>query len=346
MTAPLVSVVMAVHNGERHLGAALASIRAQTCADLEILVIDDGSSDATGQLLDQCPDLRLRVIRNSERLGLARSLNSGLDCARGRYIARMDADDICHLRRFEEQVRFMESRPEVGVLGAACRLIDDDGKFLGIARHPGSDAAMRWRLLFGPPLAHPSAMMRAEVLHRHGLRYDPAWPVAQDYEFWPRLLRHCRGANLAEPLLDYRLHGQSASAARRGEQENWAHRVCERESAPFLTPAVPPAVLPHLRRMLAGTAHPDAPPASQLRSQLLLLAESYIRQADLGRQERRCVRAEAVATVLADGAFVRPPNAYSVFLVRQAFGLAPGVAARACGSLLRHYLGRQLKSKP
>lgn len=339
---PLVTVLMAVHNGERHLPAALTSILAQTHAVLEVLVIDDGSTDATAAILAECRDPRLRLVRNEERQGLTKSLNLGLDHARGSYIARMDADDVCHPRRIELQVRFMARHPEVGLLGTACRLIDDAGTVLGVARHSSGDAAMRWRLLLGPALAHPSAMIRTEVLRRHRLRYDPAWPMAQDYEFWPRLLRHCRGANLTEPLLDYRLHGESVSAAKRMEQDGWAQSVCEREAGPFLPPAVPIQALAPLRRMLAGALRKDDPPASYLRWQLLLLAESYVRKGRLGREESRHVRDEAVATVLADGACLRPFNRHTVAMIRQAFCFSPLVAARCCGNLIRHYCRRKL----
>lgn len=340
-SSALVTVLMAVHNGERHLPAALGSVINQTYKNLEIVVVDDGSTDSTATTLADCQDLRLRVIRNPEKIGLARSLNRGIDLAKGSYIARMDADDVCHPERIERQVQYMEHHPDVGLLGTACRLIDDDDGLLGTVQHPTDDAAMRWRLLFGPALAHPTAMIRTSVLRRHGLRYNPQWPVAQDYEFWPRVLQHCRGANLTDLLLDYRLHGQSASAVKREEQDCWAQAVCEREAKPFLPPKVPSTALVQLRRMLAGSTRGDDPDVSQLRCQLLILAESYIRGSQLGREEAKIVRNIVVATVLADAGFCRPFSRQSISLVWRAFFLDPMIAVRSLAALVRHYLARK-----
>lgn len=340
---PLVSIVMAVHNGEPHLRLALDSLLAQTYAQLEIVVVDDASTDASPAILAGCDDPRLTVITNPAQRGLASSLNLGLARASGDYLARMDADDIAHPRRIELQLAYMESHPETGLLGTACRLIDDDGTVLGTARHPENDTAMRWRALFAPPLAHPSAMIRGDVWRRHGLGYDPEWPVAQDYELWPRLLKHCRGANLQAVLLDYRLHAASASSARRQEQERWALRVCEREAARFLPADMPPTLLAPLRRLLTGTRAADDPPAGFLQHSLLRLAENYVRCARLAAPERRCVRREVATTLLADAAFLRPFDAHSFAIAGYAMCRAPLTAIGAGLRLARQFCRRKLK---
>lgn len=339
---PLVSVVMAVHNGERHLDAALSSILAQTYGNFEVIVINDGSVDSTAERLARYDDSRLRVLINPTRQGLAVSLNRGLDVAEGDYVARMDADDLCHPQRIERQVEFMEGHPEIGLLGTACHLIDERGQCVGSSRHPAGDAAIRWRLLFAPAVAHPTAMIRTALLRRHGLRYNSIWPVAQDYELWPRLLQHCRGANLSEKLLGYRVHLQSASAARRKEQDQWALRVCEREAVRFLPPDMPITLLAPLRRTLLGAARAEDPPASYLRGQLLYLTQSYIRKSHLDREKRNEVWREAVATVLMDGSVVRPFGPSSVALLGRSFLIAPGTAMKASGRLAWHFLAHRI----
>ena len=296
--APLVSIVMAVHNGERHLDAALSSILSQTYAALEIIVVDDGSSDRTAELLAQCDDPRLRILTNTSCQGLARSLNRGIEAATGDYVARMDADDVCHPSRIQRQVHYMQRHAEVGLLGTAYRLINDAGAALGIAYPPADDAAMRWRLLFMPPLAHPSAMMRRALLQRHELRYDPEWPTAQDYELWSRLLKHCRGANLPEVLFDYRTHAQSVSVTKRDSQDQWALRVSEREIAPFLPADMPLAVVAPLRRLLRGNPQPDDLSPYYLKKQLLSLAGSYMSRVSPDREGRREIQRDVIAAVL------------------------------------------------
>ena len=341
--ASLVSVVMAVHNGERHLAKALFSVLAQTYSTLEVIVINDGSTDSTPRLLADCHDPRLVVLKNDRNEGLARSLNRGIERAKGSYIARMDADDVCHLHRIEYQVRYMEQHPEVGLLGTACRIIDGTGNAHDVVVHPQSDAAMRWRLLFAPPLAHPTALIRREILLNHNLRYDPAWPVAQDYELWSRLLKFCRGANLTEALLDYRVHSSGTSAMKRDDQESWALRVCERESAPFLPSDLQPSLLAPLRRMLLGAPVEGDPRASYLRCQLLRLAKNYVHHQPLDRSARKEVRREVIANALADGSFIRPLDGDSFSLLRRAFLFEPIAATSAIGRLAWHFCARQLK---
>lgn len=337
--APLVSIVMAVHNGERHLDAALSSILSQTYAALEIIVVDDGSTDRTAELLVRCGDPRLRILSNPACQGLARSLNRGIQAATGDYVARMDADDVCHPQRIERQVQYMQGHAEVGLLGTAYRLIDDAGTVLGVAYPPAGDAAMRWRLLFMPPLAHPSAMMRGELLRRHGLRYDPEWPTAQDYELWSRLLKHCRGANLPEVLFDYRTHAQSVSVTKRDSQDQWALRVSEREIAPFLPADMPLAIVAPLRRMLRGNPLPDDLSPYYFKTQLLSLAGSYMRRVSLDQEDRREIQRDVIAAVLTKTA---PPlgSCQRLVLLWRIFLLAPCETRRLAVGKVRRRLRR------
>ncbi len=237
--APLVSVLLAVSNGERYLREALESVLRQTVTDLELIVVDDGSTDATPEVLSAVDDARLRVLRNDERLGLAVSLNRGLDEACGRYVARLDADDIAFPRRLERQLQRMVSGSQVAVCGSAVVDLDASGSPGMLHPMPSGPIAVRWAALFSSPFFHPSVLIDRDVLERHDLGYDPEYLESEDYDLWTRLLAHVDGDNLAEPLLLYRVHPGQASRARRSIQRDFQRRIGLREIrrvAPELDP--------------------------------------------------------------------------------------------------------------
>ena len=227
--APLVSVLLAVSNGERYLRAALESMLRQTVSDLELIVVDDGSTDSTPEFLSRVGDARLRVLRNGERLGLAASLNRGLDEARGRYVARLDADDVAFPRRLERQLQRMVSGSSIAVVGGSVLDIDASSRPGMLHVMPSGPVAVRWAALFSSPFFHPSVLVDREVLERHELRYDPEYVESEDYDLWTRLLVHAEGDNLTEPLVLYRVHPGQASQARGGLQRAFQERVSSRE---------------------------------------------------------------------------------------------------------------------
>ncbi len=239
-TAPLVSVLLAVHNGEPYLRTAIESVLRQTVTDLELLVVDDASTDATPAVLTGIRDGRLRVLRTDERQGLARSLNRGLDEARGRFVARLDADDVALPARIEEQLRRVRSRPTVAIVGSAVMELDDAGRLGPSHAMPTGPAAVRWATLFSSPFFHPTVLVERRVLETHGLRYDVDFEESEDYELWARLLEVADGDNLPRPLVLYRVHASQASQRRRELQRAFQLRVARRQIAdlaPTLSPA-------------------------------------------------------------------------------------------------------------
>jgi glycosyltransferase involved in cell wall biosynthesis len=227
--SPAVTVLLAVFNDDRYLPMAIQSILQQSFDDFELLAIDDGSTDSSGEYLDALRDPRVRVIHNRRNIGLTASLNLGLDASRGGYIARMDADDVCEPDRLQRQVEFLDAHPSVGVLGTSRRLIDEAGAEVAIARAVEGDAAIRWKCLLGNPFAHPTVMLRRSVLAEHVLLYDESFRTAQDYELWTRLLAHTQGENLAEPLLRYRLRdgiSRLSKAEQLANHDRIAHAAC------------------------------------------------------------------------------------------------------------------------
>lgn len=215
---PMVTVLMPVFNGERFLSEAVDSILNQTFADFEFIIIDDGSTDGTARILDSYTDRRIVRVCKPQNEGIVAALNHGLDMARGEFIARQDADDVSAQERLERQVARFRKSPELVVLGTAFRMVDRQGLERRVHVHPATDPAIRWQMLHRTGFCHPSVMMRADVLRRHGLRYDGGWLHAEDYEFWGRLLEHGRGANLDQVLVSYRLHGEQVSERNHEEQ--------------------------------------------------------------------------------------------------------------------------------
>lgn len=232
--SPEVTVLMAVHNGEAHLRPAIDSVLSQTFTNYEFLIIDDGSTDETPAIIASIDDARIRMIRNETNIGLAASLNKGLAAAKGRYVARMDADDICQPERLAKQVHFLDAHSETVVLGTEMVLFGRDGEVA--YWRPKTDAQVKAHLLFAPPFAHPSVMLRKTFLDTHALRYDESLPTAQDYDLWERMLRisGAHGANLKEPLLSYRVHDKSISTAKLKEQRKTANDIRERALAPIV----------------------------------------------------------------------------------------------------------------
>lgn len=217
---PIVSVIMPVHNAAEYVEKAVDSILGQTFNDLELIVIDDGSTDGSGEILDryQETDNRVRVV-HQENAGVADSLNAGIRLAKGIYVARMDADDISLPDRLEKQVAFMDAHPEVGVCGTACKLIGDGS---GVTRPRTSSEEIKSWLLFGPCMAHPTVMMRRDLVMEHGC-YQLS--QAEDYDLWVRLTPYCEMANLPEPLVLYRLQAEQATAKMKSEVSRWSKSV-------------------------------------------------------------------------------------------------------------------------
>ena len=217
MRAPLVSVIMPVYNGEKYLNDALQSIQEQTFTDFELIVADDGSTDDTARVLAGFRDAKLILVKEDHR-GFRAALNSGLALAKGDYVARMDCDDIARSDRLEKQVSHLNAHPEVGIVGTACQTIDVHGNVTGLRTWPQSDVEIRWASLLTSPFAHPTVMMRRQILLEHGLRYEGTFAAAEDYDLWTRLLPYTKAANLVEPLLQYRLHNDNMTRTRRDTQ--------------------------------------------------------------------------------------------------------------------------------
>ncbi len=199
---PAVSIALSMHNAARTIEQALRSLLAQSCTDWELILMDDGSSDDGLARAERYADARFRIVVDGQRRGLAARLNQAIELARGRYLARMDADDIAYPERLERQLAFLEAHPEVDLLGAGMMVFGDDGEPTGLYDVRTTHAAICARPLSGFYLAHPTWMGRIEWFRKW--RYDPICRKAQDQDLLLRAWRSSRYAALPEPLVGYR----------------------------------------------------------------------------------------------------------------------------------------------
>ncbi|MBD0290839.1 MAG: glycosyltransferase [Thermoleophilia bacterium] len=210
---PAVSVLMAVHDGERHLREAVESILGQTFADFELVVVDDASTDASRSILEGYGDPRIRLLVNRENLGLTRSLNRGLAATSGRYVARHDADDVSEPDRLALQVAHLDRNPEHALVASAYRRIDDEGRESGHRPVPLTTCSIRWRLLFLNAFTHSSVTLRRSIVVGLG-GYDESVHYPQDYELWSRIAERHEVAALPQRLVSYRRSASSMTTAR------------------------------------------------------------------------------------------------------------------------------------
>ncbi len=214
---PQVSLLMSVYNGTPHLREAMESVLSQTFADLQFIVIDDASDDATPEILNEYTDPRIVRLHNDENLGLARSLNRGLSLAQGEYIARQDADDISLPQRLERQVAYLKTHPRTGLVGTTAIWIDETGKPLQIWQQPTTNDQIQERLLCYCCVMHGSVMIRRQALAEVG-GYAEDMRTAQDYDLWLRISEKWDVGILPEPLYCYRWHGRMATKLHGEEQ--------------------------------------------------------------------------------------------------------------------------------
>lgn len=224
---PFVSVVLPVKNAAEYLGVAIRSVLRQTWRDFELIVVDDGSSDSSAEIVRSFQDVRIRLIENDTSFGVATALNYALDVARGKYIARMDADDICRPQRFEAQIAYMESHPNVVLLGT--RITYMGGPWGMVDIRPIEPNACSAALLFGTPVVHPTVFIRKSALDRAGRAYDKQFSRSEDYELWTRLAEFGDIANLPGIHLKYRVHKKSITARHAATMSEQAQEITRRE---------------------------------------------------------------------------------------------------------------------
>lgn len=199
------TVLMPVYNGAKYVEQAIESVLAQTYTDFDLLIINDGSTDNSEELIRQYQDERIIYEPNEQNMGLIKTLNKGLDMIEGEYVIRMDADDICHPERFEKQIAFMDQNQHIAVAGSSVKRFNETGTLP--QRYVFTEPIdVRTFLLFGSPLRHPAVILRNRVLQENGYRYDESLDTVEDYGLWQTISEKHLIGNLPDILLEYRIN--------------------------------------------------------------------------------------------------------------------------------------------
>ncbi len=220
MKVPKISVIMSVYNGESYLTESVNSILNQTFKDFEFIIINDGSVDKTFEILNKITDERVKIILNKKNKGLTASLNKCLKVARGKYIARMDADDISEPLRLEKEFNFLEKNREYGVVGTFIKIFNQNtGEYI-FQKKPVKNSEIKEFLKHDNCLAHGTVLIRKEALESSG-HYDERMLQSQDYELWFRISRNWKLANIPEYLYTWRDHCGNISTEKKNEQMHY-----------------------------------------------------------------------------------------------------------------------------
>lgn len=290
---PVVTVLMSVYNGMPFLPRSIDSILAQSFADFEFLIIDDGSSDESGAVLSQYArrDARIRLETNATNRGLIACLNQGLEWARGEWVARQDQDNLSLPERLARQVRYLQGRPRVGALGTWLDWIDAEGGLVDRFRPPTSHSLIEWELLFRSAVGHPSAMFRASLARE--LAYRSHALHAEDYDLWVRLRRRAELANLPEVLVLEYFHPAKTTIRHHDVQERTVHSVQREYLSEVLEQPLSLARVEQHRRLSEGIWNGAGPREIHAQARFLFrLWRCFLRRQGnrLTREERRELR--------------------------------------------------------
>ncbi len=284
--APLISVLMPAYNAEAYIRQSVQSVLAQTFEDFELLVVNDGSSDSTRDILASFADPRLRILDNHTNLGIVGSLNRAFAEARGRYIARMDADDFSLPLRFARQKAFLDSHPGTVIVSTEMSLLEEGN--ITFTRDGGdADPAMvEWLLHLGNPLGHTSMMFRAEAVAAMDTYLREDFTYAEDFDFSHRMLRQGRISVLPEYLVIYRKHATSLTRTRRATMIQRTARVLREAYALLLGPGCEADADLVTEHMIGGAPFPNAAAMRRLGRFLPRLIEAFAQRRGLSAAQR------------------------------------------------------------
>ncbi|KAF0693435.1 Aste57867_15608 [Aphanomyces stellatus] len=294
---PLVTIVLPAFNESKFIGAALESLLAQTYRRFEVLVVDDCSTDETVALVRAYKDPRIRLLQNPTNLGVARTLNRGLALAQGAFVARMDGDDVALPERLAMQVAFLQSHPDIDLVGSAIGLIGPElatSRPCKVVVYPTTASTTRWQMWMGSMLAHPTVLFRRELLIT--FTYDETLGSGEDYDLWLRLLHRTppvRMLSLGTPLLLHRKHGANASTRKRDQQRREANASAHGAIQACLGRPVPLDVVTLVRGQVDDDTSPSIVKHAADAIQLLVDLKHTVETTDAG--ELAAIEADAMA---------------------------------------------------
>ncbi len=225
MKGPLVSVIMPTYNDGKYLKPAIESILNQTYPNIELLLINDGCTDNTDAFVKTLVDFRLKYFVNDKNRGYIFSLNKGISLAKGKYIARMDADDLCPLDRLEKQISYLENNPQIDVIGGSMITFENNTNKERICNFPENHDEIKSRLFFRNAISHPTIVIKTKILTKYNIKYNSEYIAAEDYKLWTDLIKVARFHNLSDNLLYYRIHSNSVSKKRSQIQLETANKI-------------------------------------------------------------------------------------------------------------------------
>jgi len=349
-SGPLLSVLMCVYNGERHVEAAIESVLNQTYTDFEFIILDDGSTDTTPDILARfaASDDRIRLLKNETNKGVPASSTIGFRAASGTYVARMDADDVMHEMRFEKQMAFLAKHPEVGLLGTDTFTTDQDLKLFGTVKYPRSSGMLKWLLYFYMTLHHPTCVMRAEVVQKVGY-YREKFRIGSDFDLFNRMRFHTEFAMVPEPLYYYRHWGGNISMQ--------STLALEKSFVMSLTEAISTllgrsiseeqaAAFRNLGRRLTGFGFPETPEAVQDAVALAIeVFEKFGAQQPLSRKERWEIRHHLALIHVQRSEYILPQSPkLARSLAWKAIQYSPFIVVTVLGKMSRRLVRRLTKT--
>ena len=208
---PRVTVLMPAYNAGKYIGEAIQSVIDQTYSDWELLVVNDGSTDNTVEVVESFSDSRIRLLHNPENLRLIKTLNRGLEEALGEYIARLDSDDLATPDRLVLQAEALDADPELAILGGRSNVINENGELVRSGRDsflPASEEGIQFASMFYNPFRHSAVMFRRDIVRAHG-GYPEVMQNVEDFGLWCELIKQHKAINLNTTLCDYRVHNES-----------------------------------------------------------------------------------------------------------------------------------------
>lgn len=322
MSAPTVSVVMAAYRGAALVGETLASLQAQTFGDFELVVVEDCSPDDTLAVLRSWDDPRFRVIAAEKNQGVVLSRNRAFGEARGRYIAALDHDDLCHPERFAKQVAYLDAHPDTVLVGTASNNLQD-GEITPSTLAPlTTPPLIEWLLRIENPLVWSSVMMRADAAHRMEAFQRPEMVYAEDYDLYHRIGKFGRIARLDDVLVTYRKHSGSASHTHIKAMTDRATDVLAADYAEVFGDEARDYAALVVRYVMGRMAVPDRTTLRKVGEAIIRLQDDYLARARPDTESRALIRWETArrwarigeialrnGTIgLADAAAVRPDH--------------------------------------
>ena len=301
-SGPTVSVIMPTYNGADLVGETIASLRAQTFGDFELIVVDDCSTDGTPDMIDAVGDPRIRVIRAPENRRVVLTRNAAFAEARGRYIAALDHDDLCHPERFARQVAYLDAHPGIVLVGTAANVLHD-GAILPSGLAPlSTPPVIEWLMRIENPLVWSSVMIRADAARKLDPFQRPSRVYAEDFDLYHRISAYGGIARIDDALLTYRRHGGGASQVQAQAMGDRAADVLAEVYAPVFgdTAAATAALI--VRHVMGQQPVPDRATLEAVGEALVRLQEDFLARTRPDPESRSLIRWENRAALGADRA--------------------------------------------